>query len=71
MEVRGHLHVLVTLTPVSIRYEAKWPTEQVMDAVVRVNVKLYLCLTKQYAMTTCCGVEVYLHAFFDLGTRRR
>jgi hypothetical protein len=22
-------------------------------------------------MTTCCGVEVYLHAFFDLGTRRR
>jgi hypothetical protein len=35
------------------------------------KVKLSLCLTKHYAMKTYWGVEVYLHEFFDLGTRRR
>jgi hypothetical protein len=34
-----------------------------------VKVKLSPCLTKHHAMKTHWGVEVWLHAFFDLGTR--
>jgi hypothetical protein len=30
-----------------------------------------LCLTKHHAMKVYWGVEIYLHAFFDLGTRWR
>jgi hypothetical protein len=37
----------------------------------KVKVKLSLCLTKHYAMKAYWGVEVQLHPFFDLGTRRR
>jgi hypothetical protein len=33
--------------------------------------KLSLCLTKRHAMKTYWGMEVQLHAFFDLGTRWR
>jgi hypothetical protein len=35
------------------------------------KVKLFLCLTKHHAMKTYWGVEVYLHAFFELDTRWR
>jgi hypothetical protein len=35
------------------------------------KVKLSLCLTKHHAMKAYWGVEVQLHAFFDLGTRWR
>jgi len=35
------------------------------------KVKLSLCLTKHHAMKVYWGVEIYLHAFFDLGTRWR
>jgi hypothetical protein len=35
------------------------------------KVKLSLCLTKHHAMKTYWGVEVKIHAFFDLGTRWR
>jgi len=38
---------------------------------IKVNVKLFLCLTMNHAMKACWGVEIYLHAFFDLGTRWR
>jgi hypothetical protein len=38
---------------------------------VKVKVKLSLCLTKHHAMKAYWGVEVYLHSFFDLGTRWR
>jgi len=30
-----------------------------------------LCLTEHHAMKTCWRVEVWLHAFFDIGTRWR
>jgi len=33
-----------------------------------VKVKLFLCLTRHHAMKVYSGVEVELHAFFDLGT---
>jgi hypothetical protein len=35
------------------------------------KIKLSLCLTKHHAMKAYWGVEVYLHTFFDLGTRWR
>jgi hypothetical protein len=35
------------------------------------KVKLYLYLTKYHAIEVYWGVEVYLHAFFDLGTTWR
>jgi hypothetical protein len=35
------------------------------------DIKLSLCLTKHHAIKAYLGVEVYLHAFFDLGTRCR
>jgi hypothetical protein len=38
---------------------------------VKVKLKLPLCLTKHQAMKTLEKVEMYLHAFFDLGTRWR
>jgi hypothetical protein len=34
-----------------------------------VKVKLSLCLTKHHAIKAYWGVHIYLHAFFDLGTR--
>jgi len=37
----------------------------------KINVKFSPCLTKHHAMKAYWGVEVYLHAFFDLGTRWR
>jgi len=37
---------------------------------VNVNVKLSPCLTKHHAMKAHWRVEVQLHAFFDLGTRK-
>jgi hypothetical protein len=42
--------------------------------IIKVKVKLSLCfsfLTEHHAMEAYRGVEVYLRAFFDLGTRWR
>jgi len=36
-----------------------------------VSYKLSLCLTKYHTMKAYWGLEVQLHAFFDLGTRWR
>jgi D-hexose-6-phosphate mutarotase len=38
---------------------------------VKVKVKLSLCLTNYHAMKAYWGVEVYLHACFDIGTSWR
>jgi hypothetical protein len=48
-------------SPLGLRYEQ----------VLKVKVKLFLCLTKHHAMKAYWVVEVLLHAFFDLSTRWR
>jgi hypothetical protein len=43
-----------------------------IPVINEVKVKLTLCfLTEHHAMKAYWGVEVYLHSFFDLGTRWR
>jgi hypothetical protein len=45
--------------------------KDVMKAIKKGKVNLSLCLTKHHAMKAFWGVDVYLHAFFDVGTRWR
>jgi hypothetical protein len=39
--------------------------------IIIVKVNSSLCLTKHHAMNAYWGVELQLHAFFDLGTKWR
>jgi hypothetical protein len=54
-------------------YILQWLTvsAQDYDSKVNVKVKLSLCLNKHHAMKAYWEVEVYLHSFFELGTRWR
>jgi hypothetical protein len=55
-----------------LRKAVYYPTSHKKVKVkVKVKVKSSLCLTKHHAMKTYWGVEVWLHEFFDLGTRCR
>jgi hypothetical protein len=53
----------------TVKYKSR-STFTLIAFIMIIKVKLSLCLTKHNAIKAYWGMEVQLHAFFDLGTRR-